>query len=83
MQVSLAWLREILGPGNWVGAKSEGLAPGEYSRELAARLTMAGLEVETVTPAGPPLDGVIVAEVLSVERHPNADSLTRLPGRDR
>ncbi len=49
MQVSLAWLREILGPGNWVGAKSEGLAPGEYSRELAARLTMAGLEVETVT----------------------------------
>ena len=76
MQVSLAWLREILGPGNWVGAKSEGLPPGEYSRELAARLTMAGLEVETVRAAGPPLEGVIVAEVLSVERHPNADSLT-------
>ena len=37
---------------------------------------MAGLEVESVTPAAPPLPGIIVGEVLSVVRHPNADSLT-------
>jgi len=75
MQVSLAWLREILGPGNWLDG-AERLGPSEYSRKLAARLTMAGLEVESITAAGPPLKGVIVGEVISVARHPNADTLT-------
>ena len=76
MQVSLAWLREILGPGNWLDGGAERLGPSEYSRKLAARLTMAGLEVESITAAGPPLEGVIVGEVISVARHPNADTLT-------
>jgi len=94
MQVSVAWLRELLGEDGWEklarrqipsadgqataakGSAGESSAVSRVSRELAARLTMAGLEVEFVTPAGPPLDGVIVGEVLSVVRHPNADTLT-------
>jgi phenylalanyl-tRNA synthetase beta chain len=44
--------------------------------ELAQRLTMAGLEVEAYEPFGPRFSGVVVGEVLAVERHPNADKLT-------
>ena len=44
--------------------------------ELAHRLTMAGIEVETYAGVGPQFSGVVVAEVLAVERHPNADKLT-------
>jgi len=85
MQVSLAWLLEILGPEIGrragldvavtaaVGAAAANMTAG---RELASRMTMAGLEVESVSPAAPPLPGVIVGEVLSVTRHPNADTLT-------
>jgi len=43
--------------------------------ELAERLTMAGLEVETVEPVGQSLDGVVVGEVKTVRAHPNADRL--------
>jgi phenylalanyl-tRNA synthetase beta chain len=42
---------------------------------LAERLTMAGLEVETVEPGGQSLDGVVVGEVKTVRAHPNADRL--------
>jgi len=42
---------------------------------LADQLTMAGLEVEEVTPAAPPFSGVIVARIQSIEPHPNADKL--------
>jgi phenylalanyl-tRNA synthetase beta chain len=62
MRVSVAWLRE------WLSV----VAPAE---ELAARLTMAGLEIEAVEPAAPSLEGVVVGEILSCERHPDADSL--------
>jgi phenylalanyl-tRNA synthetase beta chain len=44
--------------------------------ELAHRLTMAGIEVESCEPVGPRFSGVVVGEVLSVERHPSADKLT-------
>jgi len=44
--------------------------------ELADRLTMAGLEVEEIEEIGVQLDGVVVAHVLDVKRHPNADRLT-------
>jgi phenylalanyl-tRNA synthetase beta chain len=44
--------------------------------ELARRLTMSGLEVEACAPVAPPFSGVVVGEILSVERHPNADKLT-------
>lgn len=63
MRISLAWLRE------WVDA---GLEPAE----LAARLTMSGIEVESIEAAAGDFQGIVVGEVLSVERHPGADKLT-------
>jgi len=44
-------------------------------RELGVRLTMAGLELEALEPAAPPFTGVVVAEILSAEKHPQADKL--------
>jgi phenylalanyl-tRNA synthetase beta chain len=44
--------------------------------QLAQQLTLAGLEVEAVTPVAPPFSGVIVGEVLAVGRHPNAEKLS-------
>ncbi len=43
--------------------------------ELADRLTMAGLEVETVDLVGQSLDGVVVGKIEAVREHPNADRL--------
>lgn len=43
--------------------------------ELVHLLTMAGLEVERTTPVGQGFDKVIVAEVGSLRKHPNADRL--------
>ncbi|MEW5862929.1 MAG: phenylalanine--tRNA ligase subunit beta [Pseudomonadota bacterium] len=43
--------------------------------ELAERLTMAGLEVESCEPVAPPLARVVVGEIMAIERHPNADRL--------
>jgi phenylalanyl-tRNA synthetase beta chain len=63
MRVSLAWLRE------WVDT-------GWDAPTTAARLTMGGLEVESVEPAAPEFSGVVVGKVLAVERHPGADKLT-------
>jgi phenylalanyl-tRNA synthetase beta chain len=63
MQLSEQWLRAYANPP--IG-----------SDELAARLTMSGLEVESNEPVAPPFDGVVVAHVKSVSRHPNADRLT-------
>lgn len=44
--------------------------------ELAERLTMAGLEVESIQPFGVVPDGVVVAEILARRPHPNADRLS-------
>src|SRR3954468_13561239 len=44
--------------------------------ELAERLTMAGVEVESYAPVGPQFSGVVVAQIVDVARHPNADKLT-------
>jgi phenylalanyl-tRNA synthetase beta chain len=43
--------------------------------ELAATLTAIGLEVEELTPLGDALDGVVVARIVSAEKHPEADRL--------
>jgi len=43
---------------------------------LAERLTLAGLEVEAVTPVAPAFSGVVVGEVLDASRHPNAEKLS-------
>ncbi|MSQ89762.1 MAG: phenylalanine--tRNA ligase subunit beta [Betaproteobacteria bacterium] len=44
--------------------------------KLAHLLTMSGLEVESCAPVAPPFSGVVVGEILAVERHPHADKLT-------
>ncbi|MDR2241074.1 MAG: phenylalanine--tRNA ligase subunit beta [Zoogloeaceae bacterium] len=62
MQFSEHWLREFIDPP--LG-----------SAELAQRLTMAGLEVEALQAVAPAFSGVVVARVLSVDKHPNADKL--------
>jgi phenylalanyl-tRNA synthetase beta chain len=43
--------------------------------ELARRLTMRGLEVESVEKTEASFDGVMVGEVMEVSRHPNAEDL--------
>ena len=44
--------------------------------ELAERLTMIGLEVESIEKVSGGFDGIVVAEVLSKEPHPDADRLS-------
>lgn len=63
MKVSLNWLKKYISIR----------VPVE---ELAERLTMAGLEVESVEDLGRKYDKFLVGEVLDVERHPDADKLT-------
>ena len=50
--------------------------PALDAEALAQQLTMAGLEVESCAPVAPPGSGVLVAQVLSVDKHPQADKLT-------
>ncbi len=44
--------------------------------ELADKLTMAGLEVGEIKTVHPQFNGVVVARILSVKPHPNADKLS-------
>ncbi|MBI5040151.1 MAG: phenylalanine--tRNA ligase subunit beta [Gammaproteobacteria bacterium] len=62
MKFSENWLRE------WVN-------PGISTDDLAAQLTMAGLEVDAVDPAAGVFTGVVVGAVLDVAAHPDADKL--------
>lgn len=49
--------------------------PALDSNQLAHALTMAGLEVEAMESVAPAFEKIVVAEVLSLEKHPNADRL--------
>ncbi|TAN72778.1 MAG: phenylalanine--tRNA ligase subunit beta [Gallionella sp.] len=49
--------------------------PELSSEALGHLLTMAGLEVEAMDPVAPAFNNVVVAEVLEVVKHPNADRL--------
>ena len=62
MKLPLSWLKGWVDPG---------LAP----RELGDRMTLAGFELESIASAAPAFSGVVVAEILSAERHPQADKL--------
>lgn len=62
MQFSENWLRTMVDPKL-------------TSDELAHLLTMSGLEVEEVEPVAPPFSQVVVAKVVEVARHPDADRL--------
>ena len=43
--------------------------------ELADRLTMLGIEVESIKQLGAELEGVVVGSVTAIQPHPNADKL--------
>lgn len=62
MKFTLSWLKEHL---------DTDAAPAE----IAAKLTAIGLEVESVTDPGASLKDFIVGEVVTAEKHPNADKL--------
>jgi phenylalanyl-tRNA synthetase beta chain len=62
MKFSEQWLRE------WVN-------PAVATAGIVEQLTMAGLEVDSVEPAGADLQDLLVGEVLSVTPHPDADKL--------
>lgn len=63
MKISKLWLRE------WVNFSLT-------EQELASQLTMAGLEVDAVSPVAGAFTNVIVAEVLNTKPHPDASKLT-------
>ncbi|MEN9772665.1 MAG: hypothetical protein RJA58_1308, partial [Pseudomonadota bacterium] len=49
--------------------------PDLSTAALADLLTMAGLEVEEAEPLAPAFSGVVIARVISTEKHPDADRL--------
>jgi phenylalanyl-tRNA synthetase beta chain len=63
MKITFNWLRQYV---DFAGTPDE----------LAQRLTMLGLEVEGVQKLGGEFDGIVVAEVLTRDKHPNADKLS-------
>ena len=65
MQFSESWLRSFVNPSL-------------SSAELAHLLTMAGLEVEEMKAVAPAFDKVVVAQVLTKDKHPDADRLNVL-----
>ncbi|QOR38964.1 phenylalanine--tRNA ligase subunit beta [Billgrantia diversa] len=62
MKFSEQWLRE------WV-------SPQLGVQGLADQITMAGLEVDAVEPVAAAFSGVVVAEVVDKQQHPDADKL--------
>lgn len=62
MQFSENWLRTLVDPKM-------------TSDELSHLLTMSGLEVEEVEAVAPSFSNVVVGEILSIAKHPNADRL--------
>lgn len=65
MKFSESWLRTLVNPSL-------------SSEALAHLLTMAGLEVEERAGVAPAFDKVVVAQVMSKEKHPDADRLNLL-----
>lgn len=62
MQFSEQWLRSMVNPSL-------------DTAQLGHALTMAGLEVEELTPVAPAFSHVVVAEILEAAKHPDADRL--------
>jgi len=62
MNVLSSWLRE------WANPKVS-------DNELADSLTMAGLEVDGIESVAPAFSKVVVGQVVSCEKHPDADKL--------
>lgn len=62
MKITYNWLKEYI-------------EPLPSPKILADKLTMAGLEVEGIETLDKGISGVVTAQILSVEKHPNADRL--------
>lgn len=62
MKVSLNWLKEFVGIDLGVD-------------ELAHRLTMLGLEIESVERPGAEITKVVIGKILDIKPHPDADKL--------
>ena len=65
MRVSFRWLKELLDMPNEMGP-----------RDVAERLTLVGLQVEGLEELGGNLKNIVVGNILTREKHPNADSLS-------
>ena len=63
MKVTLNWLKQYV-DFNW------------SPEELTERLTMLGLEVEGVQKITAAFEGIVVAQVVTRDKHPNADKLS-------
>src|ERR1700722_785923 len=63
MKVSELWLHE------WVN-------PDLTRAQLSNQLTMAGLEVEELTPVALEFTNVVIGKIVNVQPHPSADNLT-------
>jgi phenylalanyl-tRNA synthetase beta chain len=62
MQFPESWLREFCDPPL-------------STQALADLLTMSGMEVEELRTVAPPFSGIVVAQILTAEPHPQADRL--------
>lgn len=62
MKFSYAWLNQLF-------------ANKLNLNELADDLTMAGLEIESIHNPGESLQNIVVGEIISIEKHPDADRL--------
>jgi phenylalanyl-tRNA synthetase beta chain len=64
LKLPLSWLRDFVElPAEW------------DARELARKLTAAGLEVESIAAAAGAFSGVVVGRIIRTQRHPQADKL--------
>jgi phenylalanyl-tRNA synthetase beta chain len=63
MKIPLRWLRELV-------------ETDATPEQVAARLTMAGIEIAGVTPVAAGLGGVVVGEIVAVASHPAGGALT-------
>ena len=63
MKLSEQWIRD------WVN-------PDLDTEALGHQLTMAGHELDDIIAQGAGLDGVVIAEVIEVAQHPDADRLS-------
>lgn len=66
MKFSLKWLNDFVSVEDFLS----------HPEPLTEKLTQAGLELESIENLSKQLDKVVVAKILSVEKHPNADRLT-------
>lgn len=62
MKFSEQWLRQ------WVNIEAS-------TEELTSKLTMAGLEVDGIESVAVPFSGIVIAEIIACEQHPDADKL--------